>query len=556
MASEKSKDLSKKLATRLKKMAFYNLMDEITPFLEANGDIQADKKSSIMQYQKEMEKLIKTLKDNPFLQDVMLGAVEKTEPAAELTAEEQSKQVSSAALGIAGLTSQKYKEEIAKGLAKLPEDTELSEDARFLWDIVIAALLLEPAPEVLSELAEALGTTADLLSKAGLMAREKETEGLLPGCEPTAEDLANRRIYPAPPYIYPENTIIPTAELFRTMHKLHFTDTEEGALAEIGIDRRPHERYIYMLMLDKLAEQYPITAGDKNILIALGNLYGERQSSGNTGIQNGSIITAEDIIRRYRGYTAEDTVEQESIDAVAKRMEILSKLQVSFDFSQHFEYRKKQIGTGEEVELCIPDDMRRIDPNTRTVIRFSYTGAMVHANTIKVEYQGGKICKAWEILRPPIVFDYAQKIKQVATIETKLLDLRKKAKKCTNNNTGADIMKVYLIERINAMENSSTHLAKENYPKVITLASMFEALRIDINNRVTKKSKIDMAKTILDHFKTTPNKHRGHFITDYKIIKGYRGAVTGFEIVFDVDGKKRESLTEPGGIANGTPRNP
>jgi hypothetical protein len=481
---------------------------------------------------KDMEQIFKDIKDSPVVLEKITKAIEENQANTRDAAEVQREQVFCFAIDMAKITAPNYKAEIVARLETLPNEPQLSEAANKIWHFIEPALLLEPAPEVLSELAEALGTTADLLSKAGSMAREKETAGYLPGCEPTAEDFANRPIYPAPPYIYPENTIIPTAELFRTMHKLHFTDTAEGALAEIGIDRRPHERYIYMLMLDKLAEQYPITAGDKNILIALGNLYGERQTSGNTGIQNGSIITAEDIVRRYRGYTAEDRVDPESIDAVAKRMEILSRLQVSFDFSQHFEYRKKQIGTGEEVELCIPDDMRRIDPKTGTVIRFSYTGAMVHANTIEVEYQGGRICKAWEILRPPIVFDYAQKIKQVATIETKLLDLRKKAKKSTNNTTGADIMKVYLVERINAMVNSSTHLEKENCPKVITLTSMFEALRIDINNREQKRKKIEMAKDILDHFKTTPNKHRGHFITDYKIIKGYRGAVTGFEIVF------------------------
>jgi hypothetical protein len=250
--------------------------------------------------------------------------------------------------------------------------------------------------------------------------------------------------------------MIPTVELARRLHNLPFQDTEAGALAEIGIDRRPHERHVYMLMLDKLAEQYPITAGDKNILIALGNLYGERKDAGNTGMQGGSIVTAEDIIRRHRGYDADYRIDQASIDAITERMDFLSKLRVSFDFTQHFEYRKKDIGTGEEVELAIPDDMRRIDDKTGTVIRFSYIGNMVHSNTIEVEYSSGRIERAWEILTPPIVFDYAQKIKQVATIETRLLDLRKRA----NSGKDADVLKIYLIERKNAMIDPKQHQGK------------------------------------------------------------------------------------------------
>lgn len=404
---------------------------------------------------------------------------------------------------------------------------------RYIWGMLNTILCTTTAQRdeissIFNVTRAALDQLADDLKNARIEIPLEDTEGYLPGFEPREK----RNRYPAPPYIYPKYTMIPTAELSRRLHNLPFQNTEAGALAEIGIDRRPHEHHVYMLMLDKLAEQYPITAGDKNILIALGNLYGERKNAGRTGIQGGSIITAEDIIRRFRGYQAEDRIDQASIDAVTERMDFLSKLRVSFDFTQHFEYRKKDIGTGEEVELAIPDDMRRIDDKTGTVIRFSYIGNMVHSNTIEVEYDSGRVARAWEILTPPIVFDYAQKIKQVATIETRLLDLRKKAKISGYNSTGADIMKIYLIERINAMIDVKTHQPKNTYSQAISLDTMFEDLRIEIANRKTKKIKIDMARDILDHFKATPDKHRGRFIKDYKIVKGYRGAVTGFEILF------------------------
>lgn len=477
-----------------------------------------------------MKEIIQKLKDEPQILDAMLEiAPDVMRPPTEAERQELYK----TAIGLTAIVEKQYKEEVTAGLDKTlaGENTlELSKGANTLWEIILATILLNPPQDVINTIADKLGYPAYKLEqiKNKALEEEKIEETYLPGLEPQEK----RDRYPAPPYIFPKYTMIPTAELSRRIYNLSFQDTEAGALAEIGIDRRPHEHHVYMLMLDKLAEKYPITAGDKNILIALGNLYGERKSAGNTGLQGGSIITAEDIIRRFRGYQAEDSIDQASIEAVTQRMDYLAKLRVSFDFTQHFEYRKKDIGTGEEVELAIPDDMRRIDDKTGTVIRFSYIGNMVHSNTIEVEYSSGRVAKAWEILTPPIVFDYAQKIKQVATIETRLLDLRKKAKKSGYNSTGADIMKIYLIERINAMIDIKTHQPKSNFSQSINLDTMFEDLRIDINSREQKRKKINMARDILDHFKETHDKYRGTFIKGYKITKGYRGAVTGFDILF------------------------
>lgn len=434
-----------------------------------------------------------------------------------------------------------YKTTIAAAIRDKAKRGTLTIGQRFVWGQLLVALTMtaERKPcDIRDFIADAFSVsldeldtlTAETLKEKNIKIQvEDEAGGYLPGMEPKEK----RMRYPAPTYIYPPFTMIPTAELARNIHNLNFKNTEIGAMAEIGIDKRPHSHFVYMLMLDKLAEQYPITAGDKNILIALGNLYGERLAQpGGKGLQGGSVITAADIIRRFRGLDATDRIDQQTIDAVTERMGYLMKLSVSFDFTQHFAYRKKDIGDGEEVELAIPDEMRRIDSKTGTVIRFSYIGNMVHANTIEVEYASGRIETAWEILTPPIVFDYAQKIKQVATIETRLLDLRKKAKASTNNTTGADVMKVYLIERINAMIDVKTHQPKDAYSQTITLATMFEDLRIEANNREQKRLKVNMARDILDHFKDTPDKHRGRFIKGYKVVKGYRGAVTGFEILF------------------------
>lgn len=240
-----------------------------------------------------MDEIIQKLKDEPQILDTMLEiAPDVMRPPTEAERQELYK----TAIGLTAIVEKQYKEEVTAGLDKTlaGENTlELSKGANTLWEIILAAILLNPPQDVINTIADKLGYPAHKLEqiKNKALEEEKIEETYLPGLEPQEK----RDRYPAPPYIFPKYTMIPTAELSRRIYNLSFQDTEAGALAEIGIDRRPHEHHIYMLMLDKLAENYPITAGDKNILIALGNLYGERKSAGNTGLQGGSIITAEDI---------------------------------------------------------------------------------------------------------------------------------------------------------------------------------------------------------------------------------------------------------------------
>lgn len=460
-----------------------------------------------------------------------------------MTQETDYIELANTTLGVMRLLKQENREALAAAIKDPVKGEQMDDENAVLYQFFTYALwgIREQYPDKYADycgkFASALNITPEELTenikKAVDAAKAAEEEAPdLPGLN---QDQKRTR-FPAPPFIYNTKTMLPITALARNLHRLTFENIgagaaaeiglETGALAEIPVDKRPHKRYIYMLMLNKLAEEYPITAADKNILIALGNLYGERQDAKRTGLQGGSIITAEDIIRRYRGLDATATVEDDTIKAIESRLHTLMKLDVSFDFSQHFEYRKKEIG--EEVELDIPDDLREIDKKTGTVIRFSYHGKMVHANEIEVEYSTGRIARAFEILAPPIVYDYAMKIKQVATIETKLLDLRKKA----HGSRDADIMKVYLLERITAMLDNKTHQPKPDFSHTIKLEKLFEELRIDVQNRMTKKRKTDTAKAILDHFKETEDKHRGTFIKGYIEQKGYRGAVTGYEILF------------------------
>ena len=349
----------------------------------------------------------------------------------------------------------------------------------------------------------------------------------------TAQILAAdaRTRYPAPTYIRPEVVNIPTANLARNIHGADRTANPSGVF-QYPVDKRPHTHHVFMVLLDKIGEQYPIAPIDKNILIALGNLYAQRKAAGALGKHGGAIIQAADIIRLYRGYDAQTTIEDAEIQAIQERMNALRNINVSFDFTQHFQYNN----VGDEVELSIPDTMRRPISESEartapanmikrtgghTVVRFSYTGHMIDARVIEVEYSNGTVITAYELLTPPIVYEYAEKIRQIQQVETKLLDIRKRA----NSTRDTDVIKIYLLEQINAMRRDKSNRA----PRIL-LDTLFADLRIEITSRPLKKKKVDIVKQILSHFRDTPRKNGKPLIAGFSEVIGRRRAVIGFDI--------------------------
>ena len=413
--------------------------------------------------------------------------------------------------------------EVANFENKTDEEREAIEKAKS--DLLTHAQTMLEAVEknpASAEAAEFLEAAASIIEAAKKAAAAMDQQ-FLPGLEPNT-------IREAPPYPNNETTILPTAELFRNIHELEAHFNRDGTITtRAGVDPVPHKYFVYMKMLDDLGKEYPITAQDKCILLALGNLYDERQKQpgGKGGLYNGSIVTPEDIIRRYRGLDAGDRVEPEEVQRVIARVNWLMSFNVSFDFTQHFEYRRKVLGDKEEVIWDVPQDMRAIDKKTGRVLEFSYRGKMVWGAVMKVMYASGRVDIAWELIKPPIVYEYARKVKQFAIVQTKLLDLREKAK----SSRDADVMKVYLLERITAMLDPKTHRPKPGCSHIISLENMFYHLQIQVNNREAKARKVKIAKAILDVFRETPDRTRGMFIQGYKEITGLRGAVTGFEII-------------------------
>lgn len=134
--------------------------------------------------------IIQRLKDNPQILDTML---EINPDVMRPPTEAERRELFSIAIGLTAIVDTKYKEEITAGLDKTLAGgiaPELTKEANTLWDIILAALLLDPPQDVIKSIADKLGYTARKLGqiKNKAQADELEENNFIPGLEPTAAE--------------------------------------------------------------------------------------------------------------------------------------------------------------------------------------------------------------------------------------------------------------------------------------------------------------------------------------------------------------------------------
>lgn len=141
---------------------------------------------------KDTTEIIQQLKDNPDILDIM---IERDPDVMRPPNEAERQELCQIAIGLTAIVEKKYKEEITAGLDKtLDGDTapELTKEANTLWEIILAALLLDPPQDIIEAIAGELGYNADKLAaiKDKAQADELAEENFLPGTEPTPEEKA------------------------------------------------------------------------------------------------------------------------------------------------------------------------------------------------------------------------------------------------------------------------------------------------------------------------------------------------------------------------------
>lgn len=155
-----------------------------------------------------------------------------------------------------------------------------------------------------------------------------------------------------------------------------------------------------------------------------------------------------------------------------------------------------EINASEEVRK------RKVEADGKPVKRFVYSGNLLALEKIEVE-AGGKTVKAYHMLREPVLLSYAKTTKQLATVETQLLDIKEVDKKgnvtvSIKSNEARTAVKGYLLRRIAVIKNDRAN-KKPKQSNIILFSTLFEETGIpqDSNARRIK----DYAFQVLDYFK-------------------------------------------------------
>lgn len=158
---------------------------------------------------------------------------EDINPATFTEVKINQQEIYNTALHVAKAAAPEYLAEIAAVIDQSKDISTLSDEAAFIWGVVIAAFVHTPIDNCPDQLAEAIGTTADKLAAAiaeiitpAIKKSIEEQEGdYLPGCAPDTLDLAG--LLPLPKIDYTKGLLIPTSVFNRKIPHL------------IGAENRP-----------------------------------------------------------------------------------------------------------------------------------------------------------------------------------------------------------------------------------------------------------------------------------------------------------------------------
>lgn len=127
------------------------------------------------------------------------------------------------------------------------------------------------------------------------------------------------------------------------------------------------------------------------------------------------------------------------------------------------------------------------------VDEFTYDGAVIPAERVTISMNGERT-ECYHIFRTPPLYEYANRLDQVARKDVKLLQSP------VNKNEDTIILQGYLYRRILAMQGNKTLTRRILYDSVYEKIDFSSVLRED-NQRKKKKTIRDSAKKILEYWK-------------------------------------------------------
>ena len=198
------------------------------------------------------------------------------------------------------------------------------------------------------------------------------------------------------------------------------------------------------------------------------------------------VVTPDMVARAMTNKTQTEKVSPQFKEAVTKSLEKMWAIRIELDASKEIK-KRKVIQDGEPLK------------------KYIYSGNLLALEKLEVE-AGGKTVKAYHILREPVLLEYAKMTNQLATIDTKLLDIKEVDQKgnitavSIKSNEARVAVNGYLLRRIAVMKNDRTQ-RKQKQSNIILFDTLFEETGIP-QEKHPKRIK-DYTFQVLDYFTAT-----------------------------------------------------
>ena len=238
-----------------------------------------------------------------------------------------------------------------------------------------------------------------------------------------------------------------------------------------------------------------LTLFDMMVVDAIGNLADDGYIDSN-GVM---VITPEMVYRQINGLADGERVSKKAVELVKCSMVKLNDTKVKADFSAHL--RAATRGKVKE---------------------YKYEGHIIEGYNVMVRFKDNREIDGWKILDIPIIYKYSKAVKQIATVDRRVLTMGD-----ISNTQPVMLMRYYLLQQIERIREKPGKPGETDvkYDSIFTATGDTVPMEKTAYGRKQRANRIKAIKAILDVFKKV-----GHIAGWRETGKGNRGQKDGVEI--------------------------
>ena len=315
--------------------------------------------------------------------------------------------------------------------------------------------------------------------------------------------------------VIPEMHVIPNNKLTNVLTRIPGSAIASGRKVDIEVSAKGAKKSVksnVMLQYEgsnvELVGRRPITEFDRSVYNAVTSLYvyGDQ----------GHVYTPAQI---FRAMVNADETENPSPQQIAAVEDSVDKMR----------FTRAYIDCTEELKA------RRATYNSKQINKGQVDTYLLTAYKVSVQ-AGGHTVTAYEIVRPPILYEYSSAVRQVLTLPASMLEIKLLGEGGGTTSRSLPmteqriIIRDYLLRRIEGMkgENSLTNTSislysyeknGEKHPGLYARIGKENGAKIEL-----MRIRADVKK-MLDYWKSVD------FIADYRIEQEKNGKITGYKII-------------------------